>query len=325
MPLGLSSSLVVSPLTDHQFNINHSKQKSRDFYFSLRCNVHYSLCFGRKISGYGVKNNSQCGLRLIASVGNNSGCLDIGESTVDLGSEDLGKEEVDDESPWEGAIVYKRNAAITHVEYCTTLERLGLGKLSTRTSKERASVMGLRVTKAVKDYLDGTPVLVSIDVTRKKRKLRLDGVVRTVISLGCNRCGEPAAQNVFSNFSILLNEDPIAEEDTINMGTIFGEEKFMNFRTSEPEEEDDDDSIDLEDRLYFPPEEKVIDISKNIRDLVHIEITLNALCDPLCKGLCLRCGVNLNASSCDCDTQKTGVKGYGPLGDLKEQMHQHRQ
>lgn len=90
-------------------------------------------------------------------------------------------------SPWEGAVVYKRNPSILHVEYCTTLERLGLGRLSTEISKSRASVMGLRVTKAVKDYPQGTPVQVSIDVTKKKRKLRLDGLLRTVITLGCNR------------------------------------------------------------------------------------------------------------------------------------------
>lgn len=98
------------------------------------------------------------------------------------------EEDVEDTgSPWEGAIVYKRHSSVTHVEYCTTLERLGLGRLSTETSKSRASVMGLRVTKAVKDYPNGTPVQVSIDVTRKKQKLRLDGIVRTVITLGCNR------------------------------------------------------------------------------------------------------------------------------------------
>lgn len=90
-------------------------------------------------------------------------------------------------SPWEGAIIYKRNPSITHVEYCTTLERLGLGRLSTEISKSKASAIGLRVTKSVKDYPHGTPVQISIDVTRKKQKLRLDGIIKTVITLDCNR------------------------------------------------------------------------------------------------------------------------------------------
>ena len=94
-------------------------------------------------------------------------------------------EEMD--SPWEGAIIYKRNSSVSHVEYCTTLERLGLEKLSTDVSKSRASTMGLRVTKDVKDYPFGTPVQISVDVTRKNKKLRLDGIVKTVITLNCYR------------------------------------------------------------------------------------------------------------------------------------------
>ncbi|XP_021896546.1 large ribosomal RNA subunit accumulation protein YCED homolog 1, chloroplastic, partial [Carica papaya] len=136
------------------------------------------------------------------------------EETMSFDWEDL--EEIEDaDSPWEGAVIYKRNLSVTHIEYCTTLERLGLGKLSTEISKSKASVMGLLVTKAVKDYPNGTPVLVSIDMTRKKQKLRLDGIIRTVITLGCNRCGEPAAECVFSNLSLLLCEEPIEELDII--------------------------------------------------------------------------------------------------------------
>ena len=107
---------------------------------------------------------------------------------VSLNWDDQEEEDAEDmESPWEGAIIYKRNSSISHVEYCTTLERLGLGKLSTEISKSRASVMGLRVTKAVKDYPLGTPVQISIDVTKKKKRLRLDGIIKTVIALACYR------------------------------------------------------------------------------------------------------------------------------------------
>lgn len=110
-------------------------------------------------------------------------------STIDIDWEEDNQDGIEDTgSPWEGSVMYKRNASVTHVEYCTTLERLGLGRLSTEVSKRRASAMGLRVTKDVKDYPDGTPVQVSVDVARKKKKLRLDGIVRTVITLGCNRC-----------------------------------------------------------------------------------------------------------------------------------------
>jgi hypothetical protein len=112
-----------------------------------------------------------------------------GTVSFDWDYEEEEEEEIDKDegSPWEGAVIYKRNAAILHLEYCTTLERLGLGNLSTDVSKNKASVMGLRTTKAVKDFPNGTPVQISIDVTRKKKKLRLDGIIKTVITLMCNR------------------------------------------------------------------------------------------------------------------------------------------
>ncbi|OIW17955.1 hypothetical protein TanjilG_17791 [Lupinus angustifolius] len=231
---------------------------------------------------------------------------------------DDGQEIDETGSPWEGAVVYKRNTSVSHLEYCTTLERLGLGKLSTDVSKTRASVMGLRVTKAVKEYLDGTPVQISIDVTRKSKKLRLDGIVKTVISLLCNRCCMPSAEAIFSEFSLLLTEDPIEEPETIDLGVFYGADIFKSSGDSD-DDDDNDALIDLDDQLYFPPEEKEIDISKNIRDRVHLEITMNSICDSGCKGLCLKCGQNLNTGNCNC-SEEVKEKNYGPLGNLKEQM-----
>ncbi|PON50180.1 hypothetical protein PanWU01x14_224930 [Parasponia andersonii] len=244
---------------------------------------------------------------------------------ISLDFEGEEKEDVEETaSPWEGAVIYKRSSSISHVEYCTTLERLGLGKLSTEVSKSRASVMGLRVTKAVKDYPFGTPVHISVDITKKKHKLRLDGIVKTVITLGCNRCGEPVAEGIFSNFSLLLTDEPFEEPEIINMGMIYGEDKTKTF-TGIGEEDDDEASIDFDDRLYFPSKEKKIDISKHIRDLLHLEITINAVCDPNCKGLCFSCGMNLNTSRCNCSKQEVEKNPpFGPLGNLKQQMQANK-
>ncbi|KAK7318833.1 hypothetical protein RJT34_03540 [Clitoria ternatea] len=244
-------------------------------------------------------------------------CNDDSTMSLDWDGED--EEAEDRESPWEGAVIFKRNASILHVEYCTTLERLGLGNLSSDVSKTRASVMGLRVTKAVKDYPNGTPVQISVDVTRKKKKLKLDGIIKTVITLLCNRCGMPSAECIFSEFSLLLTEEPIDEPETIDMGVIFGEDKLATSQNSS-EDDDDDALIDLDDQLYFPPGEKQIDISKNIRDRVHLEITMNSVCDSGCKGMCLKCGQNFNTGNCNCSKEEVKEKSLGPLGNLKEKM-----
>ncbi|XP_065879227.1 large ribosomal RNA subunit accumulation protein YCED homolog 1, chloroplastic [Euphorbia lathyris] len=314
-----SSSLVSQP---QLHNLHHQRTSPSNPSFLIV--DHKCLCLGSNMVSLCKTSriNSLRNLKFTARNSMDSTGQKLSDVSLKWDDQDQEQEDPEDlESPWEGAIIYKRNPSISHLEYCTTLERLGLQTLSTEVSKSRASIMGLRVTKAVKDYPLGTPVQISIDVTRKKKKLRLDGMIKTVITLACNRCGEATAESIYSNLGILLSEEAISEPDIINMGVMFGEDKYRSGAGFGEEEEDEDDSsVDWDDRLYFPPEEKEIDISKNIRDLIHIEITLNAICGPSCKGLCLKCGTNLNTSTCRCNEEKVEEKGYGPLKDLKAQM-----
>ncbi|KAI3501971.1 hypothetical protein L1887_30000 [Cichorium endivia] len=321
MPLILSSSFMAP--CSFVYNVKEPQiifpqpSLSHPQYNHIHCNILRKCLIPNKHISMILKHKAP--LKFIARESMNSNYeLFSDENSI----EDIWIDQEDDsmDSPWEGAILYQRNPSISHLEYCTTLERLGLGHLSTDVSKSRASLMGLRVTKSVKDYPHGTPVLISMDVTRKKQNLlKLDGIIRTVLTLGCNRCGGSAADCVFSNFTIVLSEEPIEEPEIINMGVIYGQSKVNG---TEEQEEDDIASVDLDDWLYFPPEEKVVDISKHVRDMVHLEIKINAICDPMCKGLCLKCGQNLNTSSCTCSQQSSKAKTYGPLGGLKEKMQQ---
>ncbi|KAG0535643.1 hypothetical protein BDA96_04G383200 [Sorghum bicolor] len=250
--------------------------------------------------------------------------------TVDLDADELESDSGDDglASPWEGALVYRRDAAVHHLEYATTLERLGLGDLSSPDSRARAANLGLGLSGGGQDGTAAqsqTPVLVSLDVTRRRGRLRLDGIVRTVITLGCFRCAEPAPQGIFANFSLLLTEDPVEEPDVVDLGTIFEEDIAKGASLAGTmDNQDDDQDIDWDDRLHFPAADREIDISKHIRDIIHLEITLDAVCDPNCKGLCLSCGANLNTSSCTCNKGKPkepkNVKGRGPLKELLKPM-----
>lgn len=128
----------------------------------------------------------------------------------------------------------------------------------------------------------------------------------------------PSAESVFSEFSLLLTEEPIDEPETIDLGVIFGEDKCSTPGTNA--EDDDDALIDLDDQLYFPLEEKQIDISKHIRDRVHLEITMNSVCESGCKGMCLKCGQNLNTGNCNCSKEETKEENFGPLGNFRERM-----
>lgn len=59
----------------------------------------------------------------------------------------------------------------------------------------------------------------------------------------------------------------------------------------------------------IPPDEQVSPIDLNgyinlnpiLRDLVIVSTPMQILCRPDCKGLCPRCGTDLNQGQCDCE------------------------
>jgi len=47
-----------------------------------------------------------------------------------------------------------------------------------------------------------------------------------------------------------------------------------------------------------------IDVSQEIRDLVILSLPPQIFCSPECKGLCPRCGANLNTETCRCTKEE---------------------
>lgn len=48
--------------------------------------------------------------------------------------------------------------------------------------------------------------------------------------------------------------------------------------------------------------EPVIELNADIRDEIILDYPIRPLCSPDCKGLCPRCGKNLNEGGCSCGT-----------------------
>jgi len=55
------------------------------------------------------------------------------------------------------------------------------------------------------------------------------------------------------------------------------------------------------DFIYEIEGEHSIELDDNIRDSIVLDYPMRALCKPECKGLCPRCGKNLNEGPCDCE------------------------
>jgi len=56
-------------------------------------------------------------------------------------------------------------------------------------------------------------------------------------------------------------------------------------------------------RLNYQAEKttQIIDLEPEIREEIILDYPIKPLCKPDCKGLCPKCGINLNEKNCDCN------------------------
>jgi DUF177 domain-containing protein len=74
---------------------------------------------------------------------------------------------------------------------------------------------------------------------------------------------------------------------------------------------------------YHPEEVSVIssdtvtiDLTEDVRQLIVLSVPLKLLCSDMCKGLCPRCGCDLNARSCSCTQEEVTDTRWQGLKDL---------
>ncbi|MBQ9519722.1 MAG: DUF177 domain-containing protein, partial [Firmicutes bacterium] len=56
-----------------------------------------------------------------------------------------------------------------------------------------------------------------------------------------------------------------------------------------------------EEKEYRSYEDKVLDLKDAVTGAVMLELPLKVLCSEDCRGLCIKCGQNLNKGECGCD------------------------
>jgi len=135
----------------------------------------------------------------------------------------------------------------------------------------------------------------SLTLTRVGRKVTVRGEIHIKGSLRCSRCLEH-----FDD-----------ERDL----SFFDEYTPLSESSIEPEYELSSDELDIS---YYEQDE--IDIDELINEQVMLSMPLKPLCKPECRGLCPKCGKNLNEGLCDCQTDKIDAR-FEILRQLKDSMH----
>lgn len=110
---------------------------------------------------------------------------------------------------------------------------------------------------------------------KEGRNLHLRARVKLEILTICSRCGIDMSYPIDSKFDIVLMPKTLEDK---------AKEKELG-----PE--------DLDHLYYF---EKTIELSDYFREQIALEIPIQFLCSEGCKGLCPKCGANLNIEGCSC-------------------------
>lgn len=106
----------------------------------------------------------------------------------------------------------------------------------------------------------------------------------------CDRCGIDYSTKLLSDYKMvyLMNEEP-AETDAINVA-------------------------------YLSRTDDKIDLKNDLREFALLAVPMKKLCKKDCKGLCYKCGANLNKEQCTCQQDEIDPR-WKPLMNLKNKLN----
>lgn len=133
-------------------------------------------------------------------------------------------------------------------------------------------------------------VEIEVELKKAHNQIILDSVILADAIFECDRCT--------TSFDKTLNAD-------YRMVYLLG---------VEPVESESDNVI------YLSPEADIIDISNDVRDFSMLSLPMKRLCYEDCKGLCYKCGKNLNEGDCSCNKNETDAR-WLPLKELKNKLN----
>ena len=141
------------------------------------------------------------------------------------------------------------------------------------------------------EYRIVTPVQVDFDIHKDKDRFRLVGTTRTELELSCGRCLEPYRIPVETEFDL----------------------RYLPESQSSGESEREVAEEDLDTSFYRDDQ---IDLNEVLREQFYLALPMKPLCREDCRGLCPKCGTNLNTGACTCATRWEDPR-LAPLKNLK--------
>lgn len=144
-----------------------------------------------------------------------------------------------------------------------------------------------------------SPLTIELRVVPERELFKVSGMVEVDVQLNCSRCLKEVESRLSHRFTLRFSKE-IPQD-------LHGDDKQDVELTA--------DQIGL---IFFRGDE--IDFKDAVQEQVVLALPYKPLCNEACKGLCSRCGVDLNMERCHC----TGERAASPFDVLKEWHSQDR-
>ncbi len=125
-------------------------------------------------------------------------------------------------------------------------------------------------------------------LTKFDNQMILDAETSIKANLVCDRCAIDFETEISSSYRMVYlfeNEIPASDKEKVEIN-------------------------------YVHPDTEKIDISEDVKDYAMLAVPMKKLCREDCKGLCYKCGKNLNEGKCNCVKEEIDPR-WEPLLKLK--------
>jgi uncharacterized protein len=140
------------------------------------------------------------------------------------------------------------------------------------------------------DFSIPSPVKAHLDITRSGAMVGVSGEVKADVAASCSRC---------------------LKDFTFTVDACF-ERQLLREGAEEREKE-----LKIEDMEITHFKGDSLDTSEIVLEEIALQIPIKLLCNADCRGLCPRCGVDLNAGPCACPAEEKADKRFEKLKDFK--------
>ena len=140
------------------------------------------------------------------------------------------------------------------------------------------------------------PVTTDFSLVHKDRNLHVEGTVQTAIRFRCSRCAKEYTKALSAGFDLSYMPQP----------------EWASDENVEVELRYEDMDVAFYDGILF-------DVNLMVLEQIELSIPMKFVCRDDCKGLCYKCGADLNEGICSCSTE-SGDARMAPLLEFRKKM-----